>query len=431
MSSSSTRYFSYVDWTGFSSENALAEAIFHELANETSDEEGITRECYSSGEDAALKIFSAVATAHQLEVLSDSASNIVVRMPEDDGHRAGHYIGSHADSVPKGGNYDGAAGIVAGLLCLIRLQQVQPPLATPVRLLMLRGEESAFYGRANIGSRALFGMLDEHDLSAKSSGSGSTLATAMEGVGINLAPIQLGKSLFDPQIAKSYLELHIEQGPVMIEQQWPAAIVSGIRGNVRHTRIVCQGEAGHSGAIPRTLRKDAVFAFGDLVNRLDEHWRAFLEEKKDLVVTIGMVGTDPKEHAISRIPGMLTFAFEARSQATDTLETFYQRFRTECEEVAHQHGVTFTFDDRTDTAPARMHDNVIERLSLAAEDCGIKPHKLPSGAGHDAAIFANAGIPSGMVFVRNAHGSHNPREAMDVDDLIKGTDILFKAITDW
>jgi hypothetical protein len=122
-----------IDWTNLDSEHALADAIFSELARETGDGVGITRECYSDREDAALGIFSAVAKAHGLLIDTDAAGNLVVRAPEDDGSRPAHYIGSHADSVPQGGNYDGAAGIVAGLICLIRLRETGRELTTPVR----------------------------------------------------------------------------------------------------------------------------------------------------------------------------------------------------------------------------------------------------------------------------------------------------------
>lgn len=418
-----------IDWTAFPSEHDLTDAMFAELTRLTGDGVGITRECYSPKEDAALGVFSAVAEAHGFLIDVDPVGNLVVRAPEDDGSGPAHYIGSHADSVPQGGNYDGAAGIVAGLLCMIRLRGSGRVLTTPVRVIMLRGEESAFYGRANIGSRALFGMIDGKDLAARSRGAGPTLAEAMAATGIDIAPIEAGQKLFDVEKAASYLELHIEQGPVMVDRALPAAVVSGIRGNLRHRRVVCRGEAGHSGTIPRWLRKDAVFAFADLIGRLEEHWRVLLERGLDLVVTTGIVGTDPAEHALSRIPGEVMFSFEVRSQSHDTLEGFYELFRSECRAVGQQRGVSFEFDDRVYTEPARMDEKVIALLSKAAEDVGLNPQTLPSGAGHDAAVFANAGIPSGMIFVRNTNGSHNPHEAMDTDDLIKGTDVLYKAVT--
>jgi N-carbamoyl-L-amino-acid hydrolase len=292
----------------------------------------------------------------------------------------------------------------------------------------MRGEESAFYGRANIGSRALFGLLEAKDLAAKSRGVGRSLRDAMASVGADVDRIGRGEPLFDAGSALAYLELHIEQGPVMIARDLPVSIVTGIRGNIRHRKVVCRGEAGHSGAIPRWLRKDAVFAFADLVMRLDEHWRVLLERGLDLVVTTGIVATEPAEHAISRIPGEVEFSFEVRSQSHDSLEAFYELFRSECRAVGAERRVKFELDDRVYTEPARMDGAVIQKLVAAGERTGFKSELLPSGAGHDAAVFANAGVPSGMIFVRNANGSHNPDEAMDIDDFMKGVDLLFAAI---
>lgn len=407
----------------------LARDLFTELARTTGDGVGITRECYAAGENAALDLFCSTAEAYGLLISFDAAANMIVRLPGDDGQAPALLIGSHADSVPQGGNYDGAAGIIAGLLCLIRFVETEQRPPVPVRVLCMRGEESAFYGRANIGSRALFGLLDEADLAAKCRGTGRTLKEAMQSVGVAVERVAARERLFDVSTALGYLELHIEQGPVMIARDLPTAVVTGIRGNIRHRRITCRGEAGHSGAIPRWLRKDAVFALSDLIMRLDEHWRVLLERRLDLVVTTGIVGTDPAEHAISRIPGEVHFSFEVRSQSHDTLEAFYELFRSECRAVAAQRGVLFEFDNRVYTEPARMDEGMIARLMKAAERAGVTTELLPSGAGHDAAVFANEGVPSGMIFVRNANGSHNPLEAMEIDDFMKGVDLLFAALS--
>jgi N-carbamoyl-L-amino-acid hydrolase len=407
----------------------IATDLFDELARATGDGVGITRECYAEGENRAIEIYRACAEAFGLRTSADAGANLLVTLPGDDGAAPGVVIGSHADSVPQGGNYDGAAGVIAGLLCLIRLRRegIEPP--APVRCLIMRGEESAFYGRANIGSRALFGLLEAKDLAARSRGVGRFLRDAMASVGADVDRIGRGEPLFDAGSALAYLELHIEQGPVMIARDLPVSIVTGIRGNIRHRKVVCRGEAGHSGAIPRWLRKDAVFAFADLVMRLDEHWRVLLERGLDLVVTTGIVSTEPAEHAISRIPGEVEFSFEVRSQSHDSLEAFYELFRSECRAVGAERRVKFELDDRVYTEPARMDGAVIQKLVAAGERAGLKTELLPSGAGHDAAVFANAGIPSGMIFVRNANGSHNPDEAMDIDDFMKGVDLLFAAVS--
>jgi N-carbamoyl-L-amino-acid hydrolase len=408
----------------------IAVQLFNDLAQATSDGVGITRECFAEGENYAIELFRATAEAHGLHTSFDTVANLIISLPGDDGSRSALYLGSHADSVPQGGNFDGAAGVIAALLCLIRLRRegLRPP--TPVRGICLRAEESAFYGRANIGSRALFGLLSAEDLDAKCRGKGRTLRAAMESAGIPVERIAARERLFDPASASGYLELHIEQGPVMVARDLATAIVTGIRGNIRHRKITCRGEAGQSGAIPRWLRKDAVFALSDLIMRLDEHWRVLLERGLDLVVTTGIVGTHPEEHALSRIPGEVDFSFEVRSQSHDTLEAFYELFRSECRAVAAQRGVTFEFDHRVYTEPARMDEGMIRRLVNAAARVGAPAELVPSGAGHDAAVFANEGVRSGMIFVRNANGSHNPAEAMEIDDFMKGVELMYAVVSE-
>ncbi len=404
---------------------ALAERLFDELRARTRGARGVTRECYAEGEAAALQVMRETAEQHGLVCTQDGAANLVVALPQDDLSKPGLILGSHADSVPDGGNFDGGAGLVAGLLCLIRLLGERRSIARPVRLLAMRGEESAYYGRANIGSRALFGQLKPADLDAKRQGNGRTLREALSGVGADVAAIAQGRPLMPAGFAAAYVELHIEQGPVMVSRDLPTAIVTGIRGNIRHRRVVCRGEAGHSGTVPRWLRRDAMFAVADLLMRLDEHWNRLLERGIDLVITTGICGTDSERHAISRIPGEVMFSFEARSQSHDTLEGFYEVFRSECRAVADLRRVTFDFDQRIDTEPAKMDEAMIARLKTLSQQLGLAPELIPSGAGHDAAVFANAGIPSAMIFVRNRNGSHNPDEDMTIDDFMRGVELMY------
>lgn len=404
---------------------SLAEKLFDELRKRTTDGEGITRECYAEGEKAALQLFGQTAEEYGLKCTLDRAANMIIARPDDDLTKPGVVLGSHADSVPRGGNFDGGAGIIAGLLCMIRLAGERRSTASPVRLLAMRGEESAYYGRANVGSRALFGLLSPSDLDAKRQGSGRTLREAISTTDADVAAIERGEALLPQGFAAAYLELHIEQGPVMVARELPTAIVTGIRGNLRHRRVVCRGEAGHSGTVPRWLRRDAVFAVSDLFMRLDEHWNRLLERGIDLVVTIGVCGTDSERQAISRIPGEVYFSFEVRSQSCETLEGFYELFHSECRAVANQRRVSFEFDDRVYTEPAKMNESIINRLKKFSDQLGFQTELIPSGAGHDAAVFANAGVPSGMIFVRNRNGSHNPDEAMSLDDFMRGVELMY------
>jgi N-carbamoyl-L-amino-acid hydrolase len=408
----------------------LAARLFDQLRAATGDGIGISRESYGPGESTALDIIEAAARAHQLPTERDAGANLIVTLPGRDPTLPFLATGSHLDSVPQGGNYDGAAGVVAGLLALIRARAENHTPTRSIKLYALRGEESAWFGRAYIGSSALFGKLSPDDLAMPHIVTGRPLIDCMRDAGVAVDRVARAEPLLDPASVAAWLELHIEQGPVLVARNLPVAVVTGIRGNVRHRSIDCIGEAGHSGAIPRWLRHDAVFAVAELITRLDRHWRTLLERGQDLVITTGIIGTDPAEHALARIPGRMHFSFEARSQSTATLEAFYQLFRAECAAIAEERGVQFRFDRRLDSAPARMDPAWIEQLRATLRDMGLPDEPIPSGAGHDAAVFANAGVPAAMIFVRNDHGSHNPREAMAMDDFMLGAELLWRALRD-
>lgn len=412
--------------------DALAGSLFDRLHALGFDGAGITRPSFSAGESAALDLIEAAATAAGFATHRDPAASLVVELPGAEPSLPAVACGSHLDSVPQGGNFDGAAGVVAGLLALRALRGV--PRRRTLRLYALRGEESAWFGRPYLGSSALLGALTPEDLAAVRIGgpdtTEETLAEAMAAVGADVARIARGERLLDPATLAAWFELHIEQGPVLVARALPVAIVTGLRGNLRHRAVTCEGEAGHSGAVPRWLRHDAVFAVAELIARLDQHWQRMLAQGEDLVTTVGMLGTDPAEHAVSRIPGLVRFSFEARSESETTLAAFYALLRAECAALGEERGVRFCFDRRLDTMPARMDAGLVARLRAAARARGLPAETLASGAGHDAAVFANAGVPSAMVFVRNAHGSHNPREAMAMEDFLAGTSVLLAALAE-
>jgi beta-ureidopropionase / N-carbamoyl-L-amino-acid hydrolase len=405
-----------------------AQALLAEVADATRDGPGITRESYGAGEDAALRLLEQRAAAMGLACEYDRACNLWMRLPEDARDEPVVVIGSHVDSVPQGGNYDGLAGVVAGMLVLATLRGRHAD-APPVRVLALRGEESAWYGRAYMGSMALLGRLPAAALQLphRAGPAHGTLGEAMARCGADVSAIAQGTPLLPCPIA-AYLELHIEQGPVMVARGWPVAAVTGIRGNVRHNRVRCLGEAGHSGAVPRWLRKDAVLAVAQLLSRMDEHWRVLLQMGMDLVMTSGICTTPAHSHAVSVIPGEVQFSFEARSQDAGTLERFHALMLDECRAIAAERGVRFEFDDRLHTPPATMDEGWIQRFEDVAARAGQTLERIPSGAGHDAAVFAAAGTPAAMLFVRNAHGSHNPQEAMDIGDFMQGTQWLAEGL---
>ncbi len=407
---------------------SLAEKIFADVRELSFDGVGVTRESYGHGESAAGDYLRQFALSEGLDVEADRAANILFRRPGGLPDAPVIWVGSHIDSVPQGGNFDGLAGVVAGLLCMVARQRENHVAKLAMEVIAFRGEESAWFGKAYMGSGSLFGKMSDADLELKHRSSGETLGQCMARAGADMDAIRARQMLFDKARIQAYLELHIEQGPVMVARELPVAVVSGIRGNIRHNRIVCVGDAQHSGVVPRWLRHDAMFAVADLLMRLDDHWRVLLERGTDLVVTAGVVNTDPAEHSISRIPGRVGFSLEARSKSIDTLEAFYQLMRAECAAIGRERGVRFDFDRRLLSDPATMDGRVCEVLSKSCSNQDVPFEVIPSGAGHDASLFANAGIPSGMLFVRNQNGSHNPREAMDIDDFMAGVQVVSDAL---
>ncbi|MGE0725132.1 MAG: M20/M25/M40 family metallo-hydrolase, partial [Alphaproteobacteria bacterium] len=227
---------------------ALAAELFEGLRRIGADGVGITRETYGAGENAAHDLLERTARAHGLATARDPAANLLVSLPDMQAGLAPTaaspcaIVGSHLDSVPQGGNFDGAAGVVAGLLALLRMRDAGARPAVAPTLMVVRGEESAWYGKAYLGSLALFGRLAAEDLAlAHRAGGGRTLADAMQAAGADLDRIRAGARLLDPAAVRAYFELHIEQGPVLVARRMPTAIVTGIRGNIRHVRVRARG----------------------------------------------------------------------------------------------------------------------------------------------------------------------------------------------
>ena len=406
----------------------LAIKLFEELKATSLSGIGVSRETYGTSETAAIEVIERYARKAGLETTVDPACNLRVRLPGKNFAQPCVATGSHLDSVPKGGNFDGAAGVVAGLCVLLDAQE-RGSLERDIVLYALRGEESAWFGGpCYFGSRALFGGLTTEDFASPHRNGHKTLEDSMRETGADIELLKSGQAIIDPGDIAYWFELHIEQGPVLISREKPIGLVTGIRGNVRHRRVTCYGEAAHSGAVPRWLRHDAVLAMADLLVRIDEHWRILLEWGEDLVVTAGVVETNPMEHAVSRVPGEVTFALEYRSQNSETLESFGALLGSECELVGEKRGVKFDLGMPSKTAPAKMSSIIVELLEDVCNYCNFDYEVMPSGAGHDSSVFANAGVQSGMIFVRNEKGSHNPHEAMDFDDFFQATEILNTAM---
>jgi len=402
----------------------LARRLFDTLARETADPPGVTRVAFGDGERFAHRLLIDEATAMGLEAAHDAAGNLFLTQPGED--RLGTiYIGSHVDTVGHGGNFDGAAGVIAGLAAqaVFHAAGVKPPFDLTV--LALRAEESCWFPHSYIGSKTALGIFDGNLLDTlRRSDSGRTLAEHMREEGFDPEAVRRGESRIERARAVAYIEPHIEQAPVLEIEDLPVGIVTGIRGSFRYRTAKCIGAYAHSGAMPREYRKDAAAATGELILRMDDLWVALLAEGKDLTVTFGEVMTNPQQHGFSKVAGETHVCLDVRSQDKDTLETTRGRLLAIAEEIAGRRQVRFEWGELTGSTPGVMSARLQEMMTAAANRAGVPYKVMASGAGHDAATFALEGIPAAMIFIRNQNGSHNPDEAMDMADFDRALTVL-------
>ncbi len=401
-----------------------AKRLFTELAKISADPPGVTRASFGPVESAAHDLIRREADQIGLEHRADAIGNLYVTLPGQDRTTPVLMTGSHLDSVPHGGNYDGAAGVLAGLFMLEQLAQgPQPPC--DVTLMAIRAEEMIWFPEHYLGSRAAFGLLprDAADR-VKRSDTGRTLADHMTEAGFDPQGIRDGKAQLDPGRIRAFVEVHIEQGPVLMEAQKPIGIVTGIRGNIRHRFASITGETTHAGGVPRQNRRDAVLAGAELVVTLENWWLETETAGSDMVLTIGEFTTDPSQHGITKVPGHLGFTLDMRSQDTEILDRFDSFLQATAAMIAAKRRVSINLGPATRAAPAPMDPAVQNGLIEAARHCGIDQISLPSGGGHDCATFAGMGVPAGILFIRNENGSHNPDEHMDLDDFFCAAQVL-------
>lgn len=401
-----------------------AERLFDELAKISADPPGVSRASFGPIETAAHDIIRREAQTLGLEHHADAVGNLYVTLPGRDRNAPVLMTGSHLDSVPHGGNFDGAAGVLAGLVMLERLAAAPQP-ACDVTLMVIRAEEMIWFPEHYLGSRVAFGQLppDAPDR-VRRADSGRTLADHMTEAGFDPQVIRDNVAQLDPAKIKVFVEVHIEQGPVLVEANLPVGIVTAIRGNIRYRFAQIKGETTHAGGVPRQSRQDAVLAGTELLAALEHWWLNAESHGQDMVLTFGEFSTDPTQHGITKVPGLVQFTLDVRSQ-NDALLTDFETYLTDTiSDVASKRGVKITLGSSTRAKAAPMALEIQTGLKGAAEACGIPHMSIASGGGHDCATFASLGIPSGMLFIRNENGSHNPKEFMNFSDFSKACDVL-------
>ena len=390
----------------------LAATLFETLDRATRRGRGIVRDSYGDGEQAAHDIMRSAAQALGLEVDVDAIGNLMMTLPGRDRQAPRIIVGSHLDSSPQSGNYDGAAGVVAGLCILSALKGSGARLDCDVTVMGIRAEESSWFNVSYLGSNGALGLLDPGCLAVARSDNGRTLEATLLERGFDPAPIRERRALQERARIRAYLELHIEQGPTLVAERLPAAVVTGIRGCKRFRNARCVGEYAHSGAVNRPHRHDAVAATVALLHDLEEHWLRYERRGADLTITFGELYTDSTYHAPSKIAGDTRFVIDIRSLSQEVMDEIADTAQRAAAAIGDTYRVRFDLGAASDSPPAIMD----ERLRAGLRAQLRHPYEMPSGAGHDAAVFAKAGVPTGMIFVRNENGSHNPDEAMSLQD---------------
>ncbi len=408
----------------------LAKSIFEDLALNTADPAGgVTRASYGEGEQYAHRLLANTARELGLEVEVDPGGNLYMTLPGRDRSAASWFVGSHLDSVPKAGNYDGAAGVVAGLVAIRALQQAAITPVCDIAVMGVRAEETGswFSGPhgGHLGSRMALGLIrpEEFDEAIRVD-SGRPLGEHMKQCGFDPTGVRGKPPYLDAKRIRGYFELHIEQGPVLEHRGLAVGVVTSIRGNSRLRNPRCLGAYNHGGATPQELRHDAVIATADLIKEVDLKWQEVNAGGRDLVFTFGKLYTDAKVHSLSKVPGEVCFSLDIRSGDPEVLAMMRDFVASKAGEIGAYRNVRFELGKFSVTDPTVLDVGLRRELRAGCEALGLPTIDLASGGGHDAQEFVKAGIPAAMIFVRNSHGSHVAEESMTLDDFEAGARLL-------
>jgi len=374
---------------------------------------GICRESFSNTDLAAKRWLMEKIRNAGLMAVRDEAGNIWGRLGSK---KRSVLIGSHIDTVPEGGAFDGALGVLAGLECLETIRENELPCNHALEMVAFADEEGAFLNF--LGSRSMLGSLDADEISAAKNMNGFPLAKAMADAGLNHRRIVSARR--DPSGIKAYLELHIEQGPSLESAKIPIGIVGAIVGIVSYW-VTFSGEANHAGTTPMTMRRDALSGATEFYRRIN----AWIRSNPGGVVTIGKMDVYPG--AFNIVPGSVRLALEFRHSSATRLEKMESSFLEIGNTIAEEMGLVFTADRLSWDDPVSLSNNIIGTIRQETDSLGYAYRLMDSGAGHDAQILAQK-IKAGMIFVPSVGGkSHCPEEKSNWCDIEKGVQLLLNS----
>ena len=382
---------------------------------------GLTRLAFSKEDLEARNFLINLIEENGFKLKIDNVGNIFAVY--DDGCDQGEKpacVGSHIDSVPNGGFYDGTLGVMAGLEALTSIKEAGIKLKRPLWLINFCCEESSRFKTATIGSKIISGKLGLQRLHELKDEDGISLFEAMSKFG--LEPQNLNDSILKEHSLHSYLELHIEQGPVLERSGISVGIVSGIAAPIRF-EIIIHGKADHSGATPMNMRSDALLAASHIIIAANK----FAKSKKTAVATVGYAHAKPG--VLNVVPGEARLGVDLRDIDKTSLEELNLELRNFIKELSDELNFSYEIRELSSDEPVKLSEHAINLLSEEASKLGIKTLTLPSGAGHDAMNLTKLASSVGMLFIPCVGGiSHNIAEAINFDDAFKATQILTNAL---
>jgi len=347
----------------------------------------------------------------------DSMGNIFARRAGRDDRQPPVVIGSHLDTQPNGGRFDGVYGVLAGLEVLRTLNDHGYETGTPVELSVWTNEEGARFAPSMIGSGVFAGVYPLEKGLASSDQDGRTIGEELERIGY------AGNEACGGRPIKAFFEAHIEQGPILESEATTIGVVTGAQG-LRWYDVTVTGMDSHAGTTPMQRRRDAMVGVARMVDAIDRMGR----ETPDAVTTVGMVRVVPNSRNV--IPSEVLFTVDARHPDAGTLAAIDATIREVCTEIASRTGLAVRIDDVADTAPVVFDKDCVDAVRRAAGQAGYSHRDIVSGAGHDA-CFINRVAPTAMIFVPCKDGiSHNETESATAEDLAAGCNVLLQVVLD-
>lgn len=379
-----------------------------------------TRMAFSDEDVKGRKLFASWAEALGMEARVDEAGNLIVRMEGQDNSLPAILMGSHLDTVPDGGKYDGVLGCVGALeVCETFKKEGYVP-KHPLEVIVFTDEEGFRFGKGLTGSSAICGQdagISDSELDIY----GEERGKVMQSYGITSEGVKAAAK--NPEDVLCFLELHVEQGARLYRTDTSVGIVSSIAG-VNRYEVTVTGEANHAGSTAMADRKDALVAAAGFINRIPEVTTECGNEFT--VATVGTIKVTP--HSVNVIPGTCTFSLEIRDTDAKVMSLVEQKLQETLGDICNKYGVSYTFVPTSFHDPAPMSDWVKENIENAVKELGIDYSIIPSGAFHDSLIMTSV-FPTAMIFVPSENGiSHSRHEYTEDKDIENGCNVLLKTI---